>query len=219
MGRRPINKTETHEALKAAQREWLAKVKAKTGWTSTRIARESHLTPTTVLRFEKNDPQYSNALSAQTMSQIAQGTGVPVTADLLGDAAAAPQMMLRESEAAPYRAELGDVLEVAIKAMVSGRNGLNPWVLRSSALIEAGYLPGDILIVDLNAEAKPGDIVCAQLYRWAESKAETVFRLFESPGYLLAASRDPSLRRPVLVDDDNAAIKGVVVSTLRRRAA
>jgi transcriptional regulator with XRE-family HTH domain len=219
MARRPINRTETREALKSAQWDWLQAVKARTGWTPTRIARESGLTPTTILRFDNRDPKYPNALSAQTISQIAQGTGVAATAELLGEHAVSPPMQLREGEAAPYRAEASDPLESAIKAMTNGRNGLDPWVLRSAALVEAGYLPGDVLMVDLNLEPRPGDVVCAQLYRWAEKKAETVFRLFEAPSFLLAASRDPALRKPVMVDDDNTVIKGVVTCMLRRRAA
>lgn len=219
MARRPINRTETREALKSAQWDWLQAVKSRTGWTPTRIARESGLTPTTILRFDNRDPKYPNALSAQTMSQIAQGTGVAVTADLLGEHAVSPSMQLRESEAAPYRHDPADPLEAAIKAMQALRNGLDPWELRSPALVDAGYLPGDVLMVDLNAEARAGDVVCAQLYRWAESKAETVFRIFETPGFLLSASRDPVLRRPVMVDGENTVIKGVVTHMLRRRAA
>jgi SOS-response transcriptional repressor LexA len=81
---------------------------------------------------------------------------------------------------------------------------------------DAGYMPGDILIVDLNAEPERGDCVCAQLYRWQVGTAETIFRIYEEP-YLLAATRHPDLRKPLLVDNDRVVIKGVVTEILRAR--
>jgi hypothetical protein len=58
--------------------------------------------------------------------------------------------------------------------------------------------------------------VCAQLYRWSEGRADTVFRLYEPP-YLVAMTRDAELRKPALVDNDRVIIKGVVILTLRPR--
>jgi hypothetical protein len=34
-------------------------------------------------------------------------------------------------------------------------------VLKSMALAEEGYLPGDVAIVDLRGKSQPGDVVCA----------------------------------------------------------
>ena len=124
---------------------------------------------------------------------------------------------LAETEALPITDTDNDIGRV-LNALVSGRNAANPWTLNSRALEDAGYLPGDILVVDLNAQPKAGDVVCVQIYKWAEGKADTVFRIYEPP-YLLAACRDPALRRPLLVDNNHIIIKGVVTECLRRRPA
>jgi len=91
--------------------------------------------------------------------------------------------------------------------------GVDPWVMKSRALEHAGYLPGDILIVDLNAKPQDGDAVCAQIYD-RNGKTETAFRIYEYP-FLIAASADPDLRRPVLVDNERASIRGVVMASIR----
>ncbi|MFZ1965018.1 MAG: hypothetical protein WAU78_16410 [Roseiarcus sp.] len=72
------------------------------------------------------------------------------------------------------------------------------------------------MIVDLNAEPLPGDVVCAQLYNWARSDAQTMFRLWEPP-YLMPSTLDPALRRIFVVDNDTTMIRGVVIATVRPR--
>ena len=67
----------------------------------------------------------------------------------------------------------------------------------------------------MNAEARPGDIVCAQLYDFVRMKAETVFRIYEPP-YLCTATFDRDNMTPVLIDK-NVGIKGPVVLSLRGR--
>ena len=75
-------------------------------------------------------------------------------------------------------------------------------------------MPDDIVIVSLNEPPKPGSVICAQSYRWSEGRAETIFRIYEPP-YIVAATRDTTLRRPMLVDNDRVIIKGVVIAQLR----
>ncbi|MGH6907913.1 MAG: hypothetical protein ACREDX_08660, partial [Aestuariivirga sp.] len=93
---------------------------------------------------------------------------------------------------------------------------IDAWTLNSRALEGAGYRPGDILLVALDETPAAGDVVCAQIYDWVKAKAETVFRIFQPP-YLVAATSDPQLMRPHLVDDAAVAIKGVVLQSLRGR--
>jgi SOS-response transcriptional repressor LexA len=94
---------------------------------------------------------------------------------------------------------------------------LSLWEISTSALVNVGYHPGDILVVDARSVASSGDIVFARLYRWAPQKTELVFRIFEEPYYLVAASSDPGLHKPMVVDHDNTLILGVVVSSVRLR--
>ena len=125
---------------------------------------------------------------------------------------------LRESEAAPYKFVTVGEHPDFIKGAIASRNAVDPWTLKSRALETAGYLPGDVMIVDLNGGAEPGDVVCAQLYDWSRSKAETVFRIYEPP-YLVPATFDPRLRRIIVVDNENAMIRGVVIASIRPRQA
>lgn len=107
-------------------------------------------------------------------------------------------------------------MDEAVRQIMRGRNATDPWVLRSRAVELAGYLPGDILLVDLNERARSRDLVCAQVYDWTRGKAETVFRIYESP-YLIAASGEQHLLKPFVVDDDMVMIRGVVVGSIRPR--
>jgi hypothetical protein len=57
-------------------------------------------------------------------------------------------------------------------------------------------------------------VVCAQVYQWPSGTAQTVFRIFEPP-YLVAATDDPTERRPLLIDNNQVTVKGVVTQSLR----
>ena len=101
--------------------------------------------------------------------------------------------------------------------MRAGGNAIDAWTLQSAALDLAGYLPGDILMVDLNADPEDGDIVCAQSYDRL-GRAETIFRRFQKP-FLTALSTQSNSFRPLIVDEDRVVIRGVVIATLRPRTA
>lgn len=124
---------------------------------------------------------------------------------------------LAETESARYEAEPVSVVDGAIKALKGDRNGLDLWFLRSRCLEAAGYLPNDVLLVDLNARPNPGDIVCAQVYDRA-GKADTVFRIYEDP-FLVSATLDRSLVKPLLIDNDRVVVRGVVIASFRERRA
>lgn len=128
--------------------------------------------------------------------------------------AAAPRG-LAENEATPYVADDEDSsTAAAIAAVKGGRNGVDAWILQARALEHAGYLPGDVLMVDLNSEPHDGDVVCAQIYD-LRGRAETVFRIFERP-YLVAATLDRTHFKPIYVDE-RVSIRGVVINLIRPR--
>ena len=103
----------------------------------------------------------------------------------------------------------------AVRELTRGRNGRDPWVIQSHSLELMGLFPGDIVIVDLNLQPKPGNIVCAQLYQWSSMKADTVFRVY-TPPYLVTHSVRDGYTAPLLVDDKNVVIRGVVDGLFRR---
>ena len=96
-----------------------------------------------------------------------------------------------------------------------GHNNASVWRITGRALEMAGYLPGDLVVVDLDRKAARGDAVCAQIYDLDNDTAQTVLRLFEPP-YLVAASSRAEFRKPDLVDDERVKIMGVVVASVRQ---
>jgi hypothetical protein len=192
------------------QRAWLESVIAQTGIAATTLASRAGLAPTTLTRF-LNNPTHSSALSARTLAAVEKVTG-------LRFGGLAPSRSLREPEAQPYDpAAAPPELAERLQRLVGAANGLTLWTLRGRALETIGYLPGDILLVDLNAPPRRGDVVCAQVYDFETMRAETIFRLYEPP-YLVAASADRRLITPRLVDE-NVGLKGPVLFSFRGRAA
>ena len=126
------------------------------------------------------------------------------------------------SAAAAVRAELArepvelsdERLRAILSLVIGGRKAAVPWLIRNTVLKFAGYLPGDIAIVDLGETARESSIVCAQVYQWEQGRARTVFRIYEPPS-LVAATDAPQARRPLVVDNNQVIIKGVVTDTLR----
>lgn len=192
--------------MRDEQRDWLGKVIATTGIAPTTLAQKAGLAPTTLTRF-LNNPEHASALSARTISAVEKLTGVRFGAE-------PSHLGMREEEASPF--DVGAETELAnrVRPLLRG-NAMHAWTLQSRALETAGYHPGDILLVDFNAEAMSGDVVCAQIYDFKRMKAETVFRLFEPP-YLHSATFDRSQMTPILIDR-NVGIKGPVILSLRAR--
>jgi transcriptional regulator with XRE-family HTH domain len=166
-----------------------------------------HLTNYNKLENGKTD------LGVRRMKELARIFGVdPI--EILVDPRDPSSFGMGEPEALPYQPAEGsdDGFRAVIEAACAGRNAADPWVLRSMALAEEGYLPGDILIVDLSSEPRPGDVVCAKL-RPLDPDSETLFRIYEPP-YLVGTAR--SARRPFNLETDDVQIRGVVVSMHRR---
>lgn len=200
-------------------RQWLTEALAQRGETPTALARKAGVSQSTLTRFLADAD--GTMLSMRTMAKLVHVIGRPppgleTTARTANPHVPQPENF-REPEAEPYSvADLpSDPVTRALAALTEGRNAADVWVLRTAALRNAGYLPGDLVIVDLNATPKRGDIVCAQVYEWAKKTAETIFRIYEPP-YLVAAGDLPNLRKPLVVDENQIIIKGVVTQLLRR---
>lgn len=195
---------------RAKLKAWLQKIMDRERLTATEVARKAGLTSTTLTRFMNKDEP--TLLSSRTIAKIEATFAFPLL-DIKGGNHTSG---MRE-EARPYAAD-GEKpktpVDRAIDALINDQRGCDAWVLETDALAALGYLAGDVVIVDLNAKAESGDIVCAQAYDWDTGTAETIFRLFEAP-YLTAPSTHPRHRKPRLVDNDTVSIKGVVIASLR----
>jgi transcriptional regulator with XRE-family HTH domain len=200
------------ENVRRQQLHWLNFILEAKGWDLAELARRTERDPSTYSKF-LNDSTNSAQLSSKTVDRVARASGIPAYESELAVRARG----LAEIESAPYEAEPLAVIDGAVKFLRGPGNGVDPWILRSRSLENAGYMPGDILMVDLNGRPEPGDVVCAQIYDRSD-KAETIFRIYEHP-FLISATLDGRLMKPHLVDNDRVVIRGVVIASLRERRA
>jgi transcriptional regulator with XRE-family HTH domain len=199
-------------------RAWLLDVLARNDETPTALARRAGVAQTTLTRFlnEIDGPM----LSLRTLARVAHvaGSAPPGFEPPAALSSAARPSGLEDADAAPLDAAAGLAPHVsaALAELRRGRQAADVWIMQGRALEHAGVLPGDLLVVDLGITAESGDLVCAQHYRWARAQADTIFRIYDTP-YLLAASSDASLRKPLVVDNERVIIKGVVLAVMRTR--
>jgi len=188
-------------------REYVQLVVDRMGKAPTRIAKELGIAPSTLTRLLKSETPTAT-LHAHTLRKLQDYSGIP---PLFGTDASAQTPRGFGEDAVPFDAKSADpAVSAAIKALIGGRKAADPWTIRTRALERIGFMPGDIVIVDLGRRPEAGDAVCAQVYDWRRAAAETVMRLYEPP-YLVAASLDEGLRRPLVVDNEQVIIKGVVL--------
>jgi transcriptional regulator with XRE-family HTH domain len=200
------------------QRAFVESVIERTGWSQTELARRAKVDPSTLSTFLSGRRE-GHLLSVRTISKIEQASGFHIVGGLAEPPAEAPPMPprgFRDVDATPYKSgqDAPGAIDTAIRSMLTGRNAVDAWVLRSRALEGVGYQPGDILVVDMNGTPRPGDVVCAQIYDLTRGGAETVFRIYEPP-CLVAASCDRRTTRPYILDTSHVTIKGVVTASLR----
>ena len=210
------------DAIARLHNQWIADVVRITGKPPSQVAEEAQIAPATLTKRVRIDPEtreivvkdFEHALSAANIQKIVEAHGVTPPRS---NGAREPVRGMAE-DAVPFEAaDRGPRTRAAVEQLIDGRNAANAWVLQSRALELAGYLPGDVLIVDLNAAPQRGDIVCAQRYDMARpGRTETIFRIYEKP-YLVAAGTDPALRRPEYDDGERIVVKGVVTDMIRPR--
>jgi hypothetical protein len=205
------------EQASSQHRDYLRRVIEHTGKPPTRIAKEIGVAASTLTRL-LNSPEGSTAtLHARTISKLQEYSGISLFVG--GDVSAPPGPRGLAEDAVPFDAKSADpAVSAAIKALIGGRQAADPWTIRTRALEGIGYRPGDVVIVDLGRQPAPGDVVCAQVYDWGRSDAETVMRIYEPP-FLVAASLDEQLRRPLMVDNERVIIKGVLLPHRLRPSA
>lgn len=192
---------------------WISAIMERKGWKHTQLAREAGIDASTLSRFI-NETNPGSRLSTFSIDKIAALNILPPF-----ETASAPAVRgLSENEATPYEAKPNDiVLKLIIDALKHGKNSIDAWQLHSRALEYAGYIPGDIMLIDLNEAPHDGDVVCAQVYN-RNGTAETVLRIFEHP-WLVSATGDSASRKPLLVDNDRVVIRGTLMTSVRPRRA
>lgn len=198
-----------------ATKDWIRAVAEYLHLSLSELAVKAGLSPSTVTRYI-NDATGKLTITERTLDAIATFSGV--AKHVLPGQRGIPG--LGDSEAVTYHAgregQVADWVASAIDAHRAGRNGVEPWIMKSYALDLMGILPGDILMIDRNRRAKAGDIVCAQLTDLATGRAETVIRRYDPP-YIVTLSAKIGPTRPEVVDDERVVILGVETGMIRPR--
>jgi hypothetical protein len=202
------NRSTVHSDEYARQFAWVDWLLAKTGKTDASLAKDAGLAINYLYRKRAD----GTVLGATQIRMLSEHYGLPGPDTYLIPGAAG-----LSDEAAPYDAASSDpTLKGMIELALKGRPSAAAWHLKTRALEDAGYLVGDILISDKAVQPQAGDAVVAQVYDLKTGTAETVFRILEAP-YLVAASSDPALRKPLLVDNDRVIVMGTITQSFRSR--
>jgi hypothetical protein len=186
--------------------EWLSR---RTGRSKSALAVGAGRSENALTRLAERD---GGLLDSLTIRLLCEFTGMPGPDRYLQPGAAG-----LVDEAAPFEAETADRASVEmVRTALADRPLAKAWQLRTRALESAGLLVGDIVIADSGATPIGGDTVCAQVHDMRTGKAEIIFRLFEPP-YLITASNDPALRRPMLIDNERVVVVGPITESFRSR--
>jgi len=200
------------EATARLHRDWLKRLPSLTGKKLTALAREIKVSPSTLTRPVSEGDDGTSTLHANTIAKIVAATGVAAPTDITGPP---PRGLAHgfSEDAVPFTITPGDPVAAAVRALVGAANAIAPFRLRSGALDMAGFLPGDIVLVDLNASPRAGDAVCAQVYDWPRMKAETIMRIYRPvpPVTLLVARSSDQSFAPLVVDGERVIVKGVLL--------
>jgi transcriptional regulator with XRE-family HTH domain len=195
-------------------KEWIRAVARHLNLSLSDLALRSGLAASTVTRYV-NDGSGTIGITKRTLDAISSFAGVPQ--HVLPGERRLPGMA--EPEAVPFdQAETPqpEWVQRAVESFREGSNSVVPWLMKGWALDMAGVLPGDIMLIDLNARPKAGDVVCAQITDWATGAAETIFRRFDPP-FIVAHSAKLGPQKPEIVDDDRVAVRGVMIGRIGLR--
>jgi hypothetical protein len=204
-----------HHETSRQHREYLRRVIEHTRMKPTPLAEAARVSASSLSRLLKEDS--TATLHARTLSRLEKFSGISLSAVVETSSAPGPRGLAED--AVPFNAESADpAVSAAIKALIGSSEDADSRTIRTRALECLGYLPGDIVIVDLRRKPAPGDVVCAQVYDLGRSEPETVMRIYEPP-VLVGASYDEQLRRPLMIDNARVIIEGVVLPHRLRPSA
>lgn len=191
------------DETRAKIRAWIEDIEAKFHVSRAEIAAKAGVHHATIYRWFDENSTFTPSM--RTIARIASAFGVPTPGD-------GPRPTgFGESDLSPYIAAPAELAPSTTNQFVRA--------VTSRALELAGYMPGDLLLIDQSLAAVAGDAVCAQVYNLSRGTAETKLRIFEPP-FITTRSMDPAVaEKPLYVDGERVVIAGVVLRSLRQRAA
>lgn len=192
-------------------KEWIRSVARHMNLSPSQLALSSGMAASTLTRF-LNDLTNTVGITQSSLEKVAKYSGFRPH-QMPGRARAG----MAEPDTVPLQHETTEWpnwISAAVQAAKAGKNGVEAWVMKGAALDGIGVMPGDIVLIDLNARPSTGDVVLAQLLDFATGTAETVMRLYQAP-FITTHSLRLGPGRPEHVDEERVTIAGVRVGLLR----
>lgn len=198
----------------AKQRAYLRDTFKELGITASNAAARLELAPSTFTRFMRLPDSSEKTLSARTMDRIEQlrqaNSDSPIPTAAQGAWGSlreeATQVFIGHGVASGHLAKV-------LAALLDRTEGIEPWLLHTRALELEGYMPGDIVLVDLKASPEPGDAVYATVQERA-GKPEPIMRQYQPAGpvdLLVPRTSDPRAPAALVVDRNRVVIRGVLL--------
>lgn len=182
-------------------RRWLQDVMRRTGKKVTPLAKDAGIAPSTLIRaLDETNP---TSLSRATIAAICARYGV-----------AGPDEPNAPRQAGGFAEADIQALEQQPPTWCGVALGPNDYVatVTSRVLDVVGLMPGDEILLSMDASPESGDLAQAQVY--AGAQAETVLRLYDAP-YLVARTTLADAPKPLLVDGTMVRIAAVAQRVLR----
>ena len=208
-----------HEQIRERQIEALNDLLRRHGLKATQIAKRAGVSPSTVTR--KLTPEDSSVFDTATFARLFAAVGEEPPALVSGALAPAlPASAPADGrEIAPFRPnDVGEDIDVAVRATIAGRQHLSAWTVQTRALDGLGYRPGDVVVVNASEPPRSGDVGAASLLDLqSPNRAQSVLRVYHD-NELIASSSEPAYLKPIPVDSRWVTIRGVVEMLFRPRA-
>lgn len=151
-----------------------------------------------------------------TALQVPVATVLEKSGQLAPELALTVQPGFAESDAAPWAPKgAEDCRPQGVAEYLGQRPGVDVWRVQGTAMVGAGFMPGDFMLIDTHAaeRASAGDTVIAQVYA-RNGTARTVLRRWVPP-VLVSVGPGGDGTEVHVVDHDNVVIRGKVVASWR----
>lgn len=203
--------SDIHETQVELYRGWIHSLMMQHRITASELARRANLSESTLTRLM--NPQGPAFLPREaTIAKIEKTFSVrrPVMQNGNEEDGSAPGQKAGKDP----RSIAAGLLEGLQELDISSPDAINAYTVEDRALDLAGYLPGDIVLVDTARHPEAGDIVALRFRGPASDLNRITLRIFDHP-FLSAHSTDAALRRPVLDDREKFELVGIVTTALR----
>lgn len=210
--------TDFQDVARDRLRSWIVSNCARLQLTPSAVAGKLKIAKTTLTNFvnQKDSKRILNGLTIAKLEAFFQSRA-PTMSDTPMEASPHDEPGLEPIDFSTAIDGVPDLL----KPWLSSSNSISAWRLGSDALVDFGMRQGDIVIVDQAVKPEPhGSLVVADVFDIDSGRRRLLVRIYDEIGIgvLSAATRDPNLRRPMMVDGKSAKIFGVVKWTIRNWA-